>query len=100
MSQKHLQMIAHGLILIALMLGLIAAALWLKSGPIENSALAQPRLGSSEGGGIPDTAKQRLEQIQQLEALNQRMAALERGFKDGSFIIQTIDSKAAKQPKE
>lgn len=94
--EKQLQAIAHGLILVAVMLGAIAAALWLKSDGLESKVQAQGRANAAarEDGGVPDSGKQRLMTIEQLESLNRRIADLERGFREGAYVIQTIEPKA------
>jgi Flp pilus assembly protein CpaB len=103
MNSKHIQMIAHSLVLVAIMLGLIAAALWFRpdAGSAGNRAQAQT-FGSvstaTEDRGIPDAAKQRQMTVEQLEAINKRLADLERGFRDGSFLVQMIENKAAAGP--
>jgi len=112
---KHLQTIAHGLILTSIMLALIAAALWLKSGPVEPAAQAQtiisenpfrtraadppvsgtqPRGGVS-GGGVPDSGAQRIETIEQLQEINRHLADIEKGLRSGAYTIQVPESKAA-----
>lgn len=100
MNSKYLQMIAHGLILVAFMLAVIAAALWLRADPPETRAQAQVQ-SRGDGGGIPDPGKQRQETIQQLEAMNRHLANIEKGLSDGSFSFQVIEPKgAAKQARK
>jgi hypothetical protein len=99
MRSRYLQMIAHGLVLIGIMLALIAVALWVKVDPLDSRAQAQvgqPR-GAGEGG-IPDAAKQRQQQNEQLEALNKRMADIEKGLREGSFSIQILEPKGSGKP--
>jgi hypothetical protein len=110
MSLKYLQMIAHALVLVAVMLGLIAAALWFRLDQVENKAQAQMQsqlhFASSSavdtGIGTVDPGRQRVLAVEQLDALNKRIADLEKGFRDGSYSIQVIEPKgAAKQsPKD
>jgi hypothetical protein len=98
MESNHLRTIGHGLLLVSAMLALIAAALWFKTDPVEPQAQAQGRLTAPrDDGGVPDSGKQRLQLVEQLEALNRRMADIERGFRDGSFVIQTVESKGAQK---
>jgi hypothetical protein len=108
MQSKYLQLIAHALILVAIMLGLIAAALWLRFdradpyGQVQAQTLPPARFMATQsdntGGGIPDTARQRQTQIEQLDAINKHLADLERGFRDGAFVVQTIDAKEGSKP--
>ena len=101
MLSKHLQTIAHGLILVSFMLGLIAAALWFRSGPLEAGALAKGTALSTDNTGIPDSGRQRKEIIDELKALNEQIKAIEQGLKSGSFQIRTSDAaQGAEQTKE
>jgi Flp pilus assembly protein CpaB len=90
MESKHLQTIAHALVLVAIMLGLIAAALWLRLDPSEfkNEAQAQGTArvmaATSDGPGIPDAGKQRQLQLELLQAVSQRLADIDKGLRDGS----------------
>jgi hypothetical protein len=102
MTDKHLQSIAHALVLVAIMLGLIAAALWLRLDSPEATAQAQTGsryiAATGEAAGIPDAGRQRQMTVELLDALNKRMADIERGLRDGSFAIQIVDAKgSAKQ---
>jgi hypothetical protein len=46
-----------------------------------------------------DAAGERLQMIQQLEALNQRVDGIDRGLRDGSYSIQVLEpSGGAKRP--
>jgi len=107
MNSKHLQAIAHALVLMAIMLGLIAAALWFRFDPgwPGNEARAQlaarSALAATEDKGIPDAGKQRQLMLEQLDLLNRRLADIERGLRGGSFTIQTVEPKgAAGQPSK
>jgi hypothetical protein len=105
MQSKHLQTIAHALVLVAIMLGLIAAALWIRLGPSDTSGQAQAQnyrgaAMAADGGGVPDSGKQRLMMVDQLDSLNKHIADLEKGFRDGAFVVQTIEAKGAKSAKE
>jgi hypothetical protein len=102
MRDKHLQTIAHGLILTSIMLGLIAAALWLKSGPLESSAQAAlspiapaKSATSTREGGAPDAGKQRYEIIDQLVEINRHLVDIERGLRDGAYTVQANDVKGS-----
>jgi hypothetical protein len=98
MAGKHLQAIAHALILVAIMLGLIAAALWLRPGPIEPAAQAQANsrtVSAADGSGIPDAGRQRLMTVELLDAINKRLADIDRGLRDGSYAIRVVESKGA-----
>jgi len=100
MESRHLRAIVHALVLVAVMLGLIAAALWfsLEPGAFQNEARAQSISGQAAGatdGGIPDAGKQRMLIVEQLQTLNQRLADIEKGLRDGSYTIQIAESKGA-----
>jgi hypothetical protein len=100
MASKHLQTIAHGLILIAVMLGAIAAALWFRSDGLESKAQAQGRAvaAARDEAGLPDAGRQRYQMVEELQQLNRRVADLERGLRDGAFAIRTIEAKPAPTP--
>jgi hypothetical protein len=130
MMAKQLQIIAHGLILTSIMLGLIAAALWLRPAPMEPSAQAATSMTDFDTGwrgtkakpatttvaqsgsvktststtkaegGIPDAGKQRYDMIDQLQDINRHLVDLERGLRDGSFTVQSVDKNAAKAARE
>jgi len=99
MPSRHLQMIAHGLILVAFMLGLIAAALWYRADGVEPKVQAQSSSVTGDGGGIPDSGRQKLVLIEQLESLNKRLTEIERGLRDGSYSIHVIESKGPAKPE-
>lgn len=100
MESRHLQAIAHGLILVSIMLAVIAAALWFKSDALEPKAQAQGRVAAArDDGGVPDSGKQRLQLVEQLESLNKRVAEVERGLREGAYTIQTIEAKAGQAPR-
>jgi len=95
MLARHLQTIAHGLILTSIMLGLIAAALWLKSGPLESTAQAELKASPPRGEGIPDAGKQRYDMIDQLTEINRHLADIEKGLRSGAYSFQVVDPKAS-----
>ena len=106
MPSRHLQAIAHGLVLVAFMLGLIAAALWFRTDSVEPKVQAQAQTASrplpsgADGAGIPDSGRQKLIQIEQLDTLNKRLADIERGLREGSYSIQVINAKGAAKPAD
>ena len=96
MYNPHLRTISHALVLIAIILGLIAIALWIRiGGTADTQAQAQTtgRYAAASGEGVPDSGKQRLTMIEQLEQLNKQMADLQKGFREGTFTIQTTEGK-------
>jgi hypothetical protein len=95
MLAKQLQAIAHGLILASVMLALIAAAMWLKSGSIEQSALAQTKPNPAKGEGVPDAGKQRFDMIDQLQEINRHLTDIDRNLRDGSYTLQAVDPKGS-----
>lgn len=97
MYSRELRTVGHGLILVSVMLGLIAAALWFRPGPLELRAEAKGASGLGKAG--VDPAGERIQMVQQLEALNQRMDGIDRGLRDGSYSIQALDpAGGAKRP--
>ena len=100
MRHDPLRAISQGLILIAVILGLIAAALWFRSGPLESGAQARTPTTSSESSGVPDAGLQRREIIEQLVKLNDRLADIERGWREGAFIVQTMEPKGTGRTEE
>jgi len=94
MPTKALQTIAHALVLVALMLGLIAAALWLRPGPLEAQAQAQVRGAATDTGGVPDAGRQRQMMVEQLSAISGRLAEIEKALRDGAFIVQVTEPKS------
>jgi hypothetical protein len=102
MESKHLQTIAHALVLVAVMLGLIAAALWFRLEPsaFQNEVQAQSTAKATADAGIPDAGKQRQLQLDLLQAVSQRLADIEKGLRDGSYSIQMVDPKGSSRKKE
>jgi len=106
MESKHLQTIAHALVIVAILLGLIAAALWLRLDPgaFRNEAQAQTAArvmaATSDGPGIPDAGRQRMMIVEQLQAVNQRLADIDKGLRDGSYSIQAAGAGKKGASKE
>ena len=107
MESKHLQTIAHALVLVAVMLGLIAAALWLRlePGAFQNEVQAQSAakaFAATADIGIPDAGKQRQLQLDLLQSISQRLADIEKGLRDGSYSIQMtgVGKKGADKESE
>ncbi len=96
MSERYLKLIAQGLILTVIMLGLIAAALWLRPGPVETAAQARTMSIASEGG-LQDRGKQRLEMIDELKAINENLAELRKGLENGTYKVRIEDPEKAKK---
>jgi len=94
MSDKHLQTIGQGLILIAFMLAVIAAALWLRPASVESTASARAVEANVEPKGIPDAGLQRLDMVTELRVLNDHVDRIEKGLRGGEFQIQIIEPKA------
>lgn len=100
MSDKHLQTIGQGLILVAFVLALIAAALWLRPISVEPRAQAAGRVTAAEP--LPpmyDGGRQRLDIVDELKAMNERLDRLEKGFRGGEFQIQIMPPKDAAASK-
>ena len=93
MSEKHLQTIGQGLILIAIMLAAIAAALWLRPATVESAAQARSVETDAAQKMFPDAGLQRLAILAELRSLNARMDKIEGGFRSGEFQIQVLEPK-------
>jgi|WetSurMetagenome_2_1015567.scaffolds.fasta_scaffold42897_3 hypothetical protein len=99
MQDRYLRLIAHCLVLVVVMLGIIAAGLWLRFDQIDSKAMAQNKAEDPLG-------RFRQQQIEQMDTTIRKLTDLERGFHDGSFVIQTIEAKGAsktvrrEEPKE
>ncbi len=76
------------------MLGLIAAALWLRGGGLEPQASAQVRrVSTGKEGGIPDSGRQRMDMIAELQKINGRLEAIDSALRGGTYRIQTLEAK-------
>ena len=93
MADNHLRTIGHGLILIAVMLAVIAAALWLRPASLESEARARSINTDTGGRGIPDAGLQRQTIVNELRSLNARIGRLEGGFRSGEFQVRLVEPK-------
>jgi len=98
MLAKGLDTISQGLILIAVVLAVIAVGLWVRTDGMESRAHAGTALPAAPTtdrsvAGIPDSGRQRETMIEELRKLNDRLAAIEEGLKEGRFQIQTLVPK-------
>ena len=102
MLVRHVQNMAQGLVLIALVLALIAAALWIRPLAIESKSQAWAETPKVGARGIPDAGLQREAIIEELKTLNRRLASIESGLTEGRFHVQTSEAKedGAEQKKE
>jgi len=102
MISQQLRTIGQGLVLIAGVLGVIAVGLWFRPNVMEPEAHGRMVLAETAPVGIPDAGRQREIMIQQLQALNDRLAAIEEGLKEGRFQVQVLEPKgrAEKEVKE
>jgi len=99
MQSRDLRTISHALILVAFMLGLIAAALWLRGGGLEPVASAQyQRISTDKEGGIPDAGRQRMDIIAELQKINARLEGIDSGLRGGTYRIQTVEAKDGAKP--
>ena len=68
----------------------------------ENEGQLDKALGAyaaaRDEAGLPDAGKQRYQMVEELQQLNRRVADLERGLRDGAFVIRTIEAKPAPTP--
>ena len=100
MPDKHLQTISQGLILVAVVLVLIAAALWLRPISVEPQAQAAGRVIAADPlSPAFDAGRQRLDMVDQLKAMNDRLDRIEKGFRGGEFQVQMLPPKDAPAPK-
>jgi hypothetical protein len=100
MYEKHIRTISQGLILVALVLALIAAALWLRPNSVEPRAQAAGRVIAADPlSPTFDSGRQRLEILDELRAVNSRLDRLEKGFRGGEFQVQIIPPKEAPASK-
>jgi hypothetical protein len=93
-----LDTISQGLILIAVVLAVIAVGVWVRTDGMESRAhagTAPPTETTTDRSvaGIPDSGRQRETMIEELMKLNDRLAAIEEGLKEGRFQIQTLVPK-------
>lgn len=98
MLAKGLDTISQGLILIAVVLAVIAVGVWVRTDGMESRAhagTASPTETTTDRSvaGIPDSGRQRETMIEELRKLNDRLAAIEEGLKEGRFQIQTLVPK-------
>jgi len=94
MASRDLRTIAHALILVALMLGLIAAALWLRGTDLEPQASAQSwKKVLERDEGIPDAGRQRMDILNELRRVNARLEGIDSALRDAKYRIQTIEPK-------
>lgn len=93
MHTSPLRTIGHGLMLVAAMLALIAAALWFRPPSAQQAAYARAIGTNDRGLGIPDAGRQRLQMIQELENLNTRLGRIEQGLKTGAFRIEVVPAE-------
>jgi len=98
MLERRLDTISQGLILIAVVLAVIAMGVWMRSDGVESRAhagTAPPTETTTDRSvaGIPDSGRQRETMIEELRKLNDRLAAIEEGLKEGRFLIQTLVPK-------
>jgi hypothetical protein len=100
MIARGLTHIAHGLLLVAAMLALIAAGLWFHGADLESEAVARGKPISAEDTGIPDSGKQRQMIVAELKTLNSRLQAIESALRDGEYLIKTkpVEAAAGGQP--
>ena len=102
MISQQLRTIGQGLVLIAGVLGVIAVGLWFRPNAVEPEAHGRVILAEAAPEGIPDSGRQREIMIQQLQTLNDRLAAIEEGLKEGRFQVQVLEpeSRAKEEVKE
>jgi hypothetical protein len=98
MLAKQLGTISQGLILIAVVLAVIAVGVWVRADGMESRAHAGTATTTATTtdrsvAGIPDSGRQRETMIEELRKLNDRLAAIEEGLKEGRFQIQTLVPK-------
>ncbi|HUX00325.1 MAG: hypothetical protein WBD63_05035 [Phycisphaerae bacterium] len=99
MAEKELRTMAQGLVLIALVLAIIALGVWIRPATVEPAAGAATPTTDRSVAGIPDSGLQRQTMIEELKKLNDRLAAIEEGLKEGRFQIQSAEkAPSAEKP--
>ncbi len=98
MASSDLRTIAHAVVLVAAILAVIAVALWLRAGPLEPQALAKPVRLSTGNTGVPDSGRQRMMILKELQKLNGRLEAVESALRDGTYVIQTKPADGDDKP--
>ena len=99
MAEKELRTMAQGLVLIALVLAIIAMGVWIRPAAVERAAGAATPTTDRSVAGIPDSGLQRQTMIEELKKLNDRLAAIEEGLKEGRFQIQSAEkAPSAEKP--
>ncbi len=98
MLAKQLDTISQGLILIAVVLAVIAVGVWVRADGLESrvhagTATTTATTTDRSVAGIPDSGRQRKTMIEELRKLNDRLAAIEEGLKEGRFQIQMLEPK-------
>jgi len=96
MIDRSLRNIGHALLLVAAMLALIAAGLWLRDTALESQAMARDRSITAGDAGIPDSGRQRQMILTELKTLNGRVQAIESALRSGDFVIRTKPVDGAK----
>lgn len=89
MISRNLRAIAHGLLLVAAMLALIAVALWCRGPAIETEAAAGSKIIGPGRTGFAQAGDQRQTIITELKTLNSRLQSIESALRDGDYTIQT-----------
>jgi hypothetical protein len=93
MDDRQSRLLVQALVLMCLILAAIAAALWLR--PVGVESAAQARIVSTAGmPGVPDAGRQRQDMVDELKALNERMASIESGLKAGRFVVQVEQAES------
>jgi hypothetical protein len=108
MRRRSLDAIGQGLIVIAILLAVIAAALWLRpdfaSPATEATARAAFGAAQDEGPGIPDSGRQRMMTVEELKilnaevkSLNERLGMVDKALRAGEYRVQTLEPRAKKE---
>jgi len=93
MAEKELRTMAQGLVLIAVILAIIAIGVWIRPSEVTRVAGGATPTTDRSVAGIPDSGLQRQVMIEELRRLNDRLAVIEEGLKEGRFQIQTLEPK-------
>jgi len=105
MAARDLRTIGQGLIVIAILLFVIAAALWLRpdfaSPATERFVRAEQVTTGTDGQGVPDAGKQRLLLVEETRALNlqvkalaERLGSIDKALREGEYKVQTVEAKS------
>jgi hypothetical protein len=103
MQNRDLKAVAQALVLVAVMLGFVAIALWTHGGGAGGTAGAQGRvLAAGEARPLShlNAGAQRQQFIDELQTLNRRVAGIETALRNGEFSVQITEKPVKGEEKK